>query len=811
MKKYIAFLLPLLFFVSTVEAQWDTPVPVRWVTAIPASCNPASKAHRLITLIGSPYGLYQCTAAGVYVAVGAGGGGTGTVTSVSLALPNIFSVTGSPVTTTGTLTGAFATQTANLVFAAPSSFSGIPAFRLLEASDIPSLDTSKIASGIFSTARLGTGSASTSTFLRGDGTWAATAGGGGGDLLAANNLIDLSNVTTARNNIFAAKNGANIDIISLTLANTGLQLYDTGADHLLTIRGSENLTANRILSLSIGNAARSLSIPADATISGTNTGDQIISDVTISTSDITTNDATTTKHGFLKKLSNIPSEFMNGQGNWAVPPGLSDGDKTDITVSGSGSVFTIDPLAVTSAKIAAGVDTAKLADGSVSNAELQFLGTTTSNVQTQLDNRQPLDTDLTVIASLADPNADRLMFWDDSAGAYAYLTAGSGLSISGTTITASIGGAASSILSGATLPATCAQGDVFMLTGSGRTYFCTALNTWSETPLASTSGSSANQVVGLNAANNGFETKTLTNSTTITWTHGAGTIEARKAALVGDVTAPVNSNSTTIANSVVTLAKMADVTTDRLIGRDTVGTGVPELLTVAGGLEFTGTGGIQTSALTGDVTKAAGSTVTSIGSGAVSETKILDRAVTFPKIQDVAANTVIANANGVSGSVGEIALTASQLLGRGSTGNIAPITTGTNLQISGTALSVIASPTLSHIIGGTAAPTIAAGTGAGTTPTISIAGTDLAGEITLTTGTTPATSATVFTVTFNTAYGAAPRVVLWPSNSAAGDAVGINGVGIYTTSTATTFVVSVSAANSLVASTQYRWFFNCLQ
>jgi hypothetical protein len=37
----------------------------------------------------------------------------------------------------------------------------------------------------------------------------------------------------------------------------------------------------------------------------------------------------------------------------------------------------------------------------------------------------------------ADPNADRLVFWDDSAGGFTYLTAGTGLSISGTTMTAS--------------------------------------------------------------------------------------------------------------------------------------------------------------------------------------------------------------------------------------------------------------------------------------------------------------------------------------------------------------------------------------
>lgn len=37
---------------------------------------------------------------------------------------------------------------------------------------------------------------------------------------------------------------------------------------------------------------------------------------------------------------------------------------------------------------------------------------------------------------LADPNADRLMFWDDSAGAVDWLSLGTGLSITGTTITA---------------------------------------------------------------------------------------------------------------------------------------------------------------------------------------------------------------------------------------------------------------------------------------------------------------------------------------------------------------------------------------
>lgn len=42
-------------------------------------------------------------------------------------------------------------------------------------------------------------------------------------------------------------------------------------------------------------------------------------------------------------------------------------------------------------------------------------------------------------ASLTDPNADRIMFWDDSAGAVTWLTPGTNLSITGTTLDASGG------------------------------------------------------------------------------------------------------------------------------------------------------------------------------------------------------------------------------------------------------------------------------------------------------------------------------------------------------------------------------------
>ena len=80
---------------------------------------------------------------------------SGTVLSVGLSLPNIFNVTNSPVTTTGTLTATFVSQDANKVFAGPASGNAAaPTFRALVADDIPALDASKITTGTFAAARI---------------------------------------------------------------------------------------------------------------------------------------------------------------------------------------------------------------------------------------------------------------------------------------------------------------------------------------------------------------------------------------------------------------------------------------------------------------------------------------------------------------------------------------------------------------------------------------------------------------------------------------------------------------------------------
>ena len=75
--------------------------------------------------------------------VAVAGAGLGTVTSVGLALPNIFTVTISPVTTTGSLTATLASQSANRVFASPTGSAGTPTFRSLDNVDLPVVSIAK--------------------------------------------------------------------------------------------------------------------------------------------------------------------------------------------------------------------------------------------------------------------------------------------------------------------------------------------------------------------------------------------------------------------------------------------------------------------------------------------------------------------------------------------------------------------------------------------------------------------------------------------------------------------------------------------
>lgn len=98
----------------------------------------------------------------------AAAGGSGTVTSVALADGStfpIFSISGSPVTTSGTLTETLNTQSANTIFAGPSAGGAAqPTFRSMVAADVPTLNqnttgTAANVTGVVALVNGGTGTA----------------------------------------------------------------------------------------------------------------------------------------------------------------------------------------------------------------------------------------------------------------------------------------------------------------------------------------------------------------------------------------------------------------------------------------------------------------------------------------------------------------------------------------------------------------------------------------------------------------------------------------------------------------------------
>lgn len=151
--------------------------------------------------------------------------------------------------------------------------------------------------------------------------------------VSGTNTGDVANtaVTTGKLSQFAATTSAELAGVISDETGSGALVFGTSPTLTTPTLGVATVTTvNKVAitapasgsTLVIADGA-TLTASATATVSGTNTGDQTISDATISTSDITTNNFSTTKHGFVPKGTNV-GNFLKDDGAWAAIPGGGD-------------------------------------------------------------------------------------------------------------------------------------------------------------------------------------------------------------------------------------------------------------------------------------------------------------------------------------------------------------------------------------------------------------------------------------------------------------------------------------------------------
>jgi hypothetical protein len=157
-------------------------------------------------------------------------GNSGTVTSVGISAPSIFSVSGSPVTSSGTLSLTLATQAANIVWAGPTTGSAAaPTFRALVSADLPTIPLSKLA----------TTTASRVAIFNGSGVLEADSA------VTTTELSYLDGVTSAIQTQLNAKVGTS-DVIAVNRGGTGANTAQGGRLALLPNVATNGLKVLRV-------------------------------------------------------------------------------------------------------------------------------------------------------------------------------------------------------------------------------------------------------------------------------------------------------------------------------------------------------------------------------------------------------------------------------------------------------------------------------------------------------------------------------------------------------------------------------------
>jgi hypothetical protein len=319
--------------------------------------RPISPANGMFRY-NSQTGTFEGYASGNWGSVVTGSG----VTSVGLVMPSDFTVTNSPVTSSGDLTAAWASQTQNYFLAAPNGSSGTPSFRAMVAADVPTLNqnTTGQAGSVANAVTFnngGAGSASGVTFdgsgartisyntigapkadgTGASGTWAIDISGNAATATSASSATTATTATNvaggaANRVVFNTGSGATSFIAAPTISSTYLKWNGTGFEW-------SSVTSSGVTSVDVSGGTTGLSTSGGpVTSSGTITlaGTLITSNGGTGLTSYTAGDLLYYSSGTaLSKLAISSSTYMltsNGSvPQWSDPTGITVGAATSAT------------------------------------------------------------------------------------------------------------------------------------------------------------------------------------------------------------------------------------------------------------------------------------------------------------------------------------------------------------------------------------------------------------------------------------------------------------------------------------------------
>ena len=319
--------------------------------------RPVSPANGMFRY-NSQTGTFEGYASGNWGSVVTGSG----VTSVGLVMPSDFTVTNSPITSSGDLTASWASQTQNYFLAAPNGSSGTPVFRAVVAADVPTLNqnTTGQAGSVANAVTFnngGAGSASGVTFdgsnartisyntigapkadgTGASGTWAIDISGSAASATTASSATTATTATNvaggaANRVVFNTGSGATSFIAAPTISSTFLRWSGTvfewvsaGAGTVTSVDVSGGTTG---LSTSGGPVTSSGTITLAGTLITSNGGTGLTSYTAGDLSYYATGTA-------LSKLAIGSSTFIltstGSAPQWSNPTGITVGNATNAT------------------------------------------------------------------------------------------------------------------------------------------------------------------------------------------------------------------------------------------------------------------------------------------------------------------------------------------------------------------------------------------------------------------------------------------------------------------------------------------------